>query len=204
MVLEDVDEDGKVQDAVDELSHVPPRRALHRRRELRHDEVRVRAGKVDERDVFDVGEDVLLEALDVVLDGRLGLDVVGVQSREIAAGPALGERAERDRAPLPFRGRQAIEVAGGDRADLLSEAGQRRRVGGRPQLHDLLDEGDLARGAQTAHEYLDDACALLRGRERRAPGQELRAALLWRDGDAHEELAALLVRAAGGLSELHG
>ncbi len=121
---------------------------------------------------------MLLEALDVVLYGRLLVDVVGVEARQLAAGPALGERPERDRAPRLLRRLDRIEPALREHVDVARDRGQPQIVGRRGALLDeLLDEFVLARLAQAVDPGLNEPAPLGCLVERRRPRRVLALAL---------------------------
>ena len=119
--------------AVDDLGDVAAGAAAEQGRQARacHDAVGVGARELGEH-ILHVRIDVLGQALNVVLDGDLLLDVVGVELRELAPRPALGERPERRRAARLLRGLDALVRlgAGGGRVDPQDDLRERLFVAG--------------------------------------------------------------------------
>ncbi|WP_235880285.1 hypothetical protein [Polyangium aurulentum] len=88
-------EDGHLADAVQELRDVAARGSGAARREGAHDGFGVVEGEAVEGDLADDRVDVVFEPAGVVGSAALQLDMVGIVARELAAGPALADLADR-------------------------------------------------------------------------------------------------------------
>ncbi|WP_433928214.1 hypothetical protein AB3662_33555 [Sorangium cellulosum] len=147
-----------------ELRDVTARCGRHRRQRA-HDALRVVEREGRDGDAAGDRVDVAVEAVDVLFDAALRLDVVGVHARELARCPELAELLEGDllRHRVAAGNELRLCAAPADDLDRFHDVAERPALayGGTLQQRDDRIACDIARGAQPRGQVGDELLALL-------------------------------------------